>query len=138
MSECTARKRLRKATAAERRKLGLGKGATVEEVNLRDLNLAPEHREHFTTMVKAKVAELDELIGRWYRHRGECGDPDCDCGGNYLIEEAEKMCGPVLAVKQIFGETIIDRYPHFARLVKEFGPDAYAALSARASNRHHA
>jgi|SRR6516164_571147 hypothetical protein len=128
MSRYSNAKRLRKATAAERRRMGLPKDSTVEEVNLHDPNLAPEHRERFTSAIKMKLAELDEKIGLWYKHRGECGNPDCDCGGNDLIEQAEMMCGHALAIKQLFGEVIIDRYPHFARLVREFGDDARAAL----------
>jgi hypothetical protein len=79
----------RRATAAEQRKYGLTKDTVVEDVDLHDPNLAPEHRERFIAMIKAEVTRLDETIGLWYRHRGECRIEGCDCGGNNLIEQAD-------------------------------------------------
>jgi len=124
------RMKRRKATAAERRRLGLPKDCIVEDVDLHDPNLAREHRERFIATVKAEVTRLDELIGPWYRHRGECQIESCDCGGNDLIEQAEIICNHLLAAKELFGAIIIDDHRHFARLVKEFGDDdTYAALT---------
>src|SRR5262249_26324112 len=120
--------RRRKPNARERK--FLPKNCVVEEVDLSDPNLASEHRDGFIMAIRGEVVGLDELIGSWYRHRGECGDPDCDCGGNALIERAEALCSHLMFIKDTFGQTIIDRYPNFARLVKEFGRDAYAALTA--------
>jgi hypothetical protein len=120
--------RRRKANARERK--FLPKDCTVEEVDLEDPNLAPHHRDNFIAAIRGEVTGLDELIGRWYRHRGECGDPDCDCGGNELIAQAETLCGHLLAAKELFGVILITDYPFFARLVKEFGRDAHAVLSA--------
>jgi hypothetical protein len=121
-----SKSRQRNASATERRLLGVPKGSRlkVEDIDLEDPNLAPEHRDNFITAIKVEVARLDELIGSWYRHRAECGDPDCDCGGNELIERAKMMCGHVLAIKMLFGLAIIDDYAQFARLVREFGGTA--------------
>src|SRR5215475_11482266 len=134
MSNLPAKKKVRKATAAERRRLGLPKGSgplEVVDVDLGDPNLDPEHRDNFIRVVRDERAHLDETIGHSYRHRGACGDPNCDCGGNELIEHAEKMCGHVLAIKMLFGLAIVDDYGQFARLVKEFGGDAaYQQLAA--------
>jgi hypothetical protein len=130
MKKHTAKKRVRKASTAEQRKLGLPKDCTVEEVDLHDPNLAPEHRDNFITGVRSEVVRLDEIIGSWYRHRGECGDPECDCGGNDLAERVENLCGHLLACKELFGVIIIDDYSHFRRFVKDFGGDAYARLTA--------
>src|SRR5262249_19086910 len=129
MKKHTARKKLRKATAAERRKLGLPEGATMETVDLHDPNLAPEHRDNFIRIVKCEIVRLDELIGRYYRHRGECGNPDCDCGLSDLAERAEIMCGHMLACKELFGAIIIDDHCNFVHFVKEFGGDTYALLT---------
>jgi hypothetical protein len=125
------RQRKRKATLYEQRKLGLPADCMVVTVDLHDPNLAPEHRDRFIAMVKAEVTQLDEQIGLWYRHRGECQIEDCDCGGNSLIERAEIMSNHMPGIKNLFGEIIIDDHRNFARLVKEFGgEDAYAALTA--------
>jgi hypothetical protein len=126
----TLPKHERKATRAERRRLGLPKGATITEVDLCDPKLQAEHRESFITAVRADVTRLDEMIGLWYRHRGECGDPNCDCGAGDLAAQAETACGSLLAIKALFGVVIIDDYPHFVRFAKDFGGDAYERLSA--------
>ena len=120
--------RQRKPNARERK--FLPKNCVVEEVNLSEPNFAPHHRDNFIAAIRGEVVGLDELISRWYRHRGECGDPDCDCGGNELIAQAEALCSHLLFIKDTFGVVVIARYPHFARLVKEFGGDAHAALTA--------
>ena len=132
MSKTRAKRKRRKATAAERRRLGLGKGAMIETVDLHDQNLAPEHRDRFTNAINAEVARYDELIAAWYRHRGECHIAGCDCGGQHLAEQVEKLCPHLFAVKHLFGVIIIDDHPHFRRFVKEFGGDAYARLTATA------
>jgi hypothetical protein len=120
----------RKATAKERRELGLPKGGMIEDIDLHDPNLAPEHRAAFIAGIRAKVAELDERIGRWYRHRGECGIDGCDCGLGALAEQAEMLCGHLFAAKQLFGVFLVDEHPQFVRFVKDFSENAYATLSA--------
>jgi hypothetical protein len=107
----------------------------VTEVNLSDPDLEPEHRNRFISMVKCEVAQLDELIGRWYR-RPECNVPDCDCGGNAIAKKAEMVCSHLWFIKNAFGEAVIDNYPHFGRFVKDYAtePGAYESL---ASSRHH-
>jgi hypothetical protein len=120
---------IRKATAVERRKFSLGADATVEIIDLNAPNLAPEHCDNFIAMVRRGALEIDELIGRWYRHHGACGDPDCDCGGNHLAEQAELICSDMLAAKQLFGVVMIDHYQQLRRFVQDFGGDGYARLT---------
>jgi hypothetical protein len=103
----------------------------TETINLSDPNLALGHRDRFIMLVKGRVAQLDELIASWYRHRGECRIEGCDCGGDDLAEQAGTMCTHLSFIKDTFGEAIIDGYPHFGRLVKEaFGPRGYEVLSS--------
>jgi hypothetical protein len=107
----------------------------VETINLTDPNLDPRHRDDFTNLVKAEVTTLDELIGRWYRHAGECRSEGCDCGGEALAERAEIMCCHLLFIKRTWGEVIIDQHPSFAKFTKECGGDeVYDKLSSRPVN----
>src|SRR5262249_49968501 len=130
MRNTTAKRKLRKATAAERRRLGLAKDATIETVDLHDPNLAPEHRDHFITGIKTEVARLDELIAYWYRHRDQCRIEGCDHGRAELSDQVSNLLSPLPAVKDLFGVIITADPRHFGRYVKEFGPDAYAMLTA--------
>jgi hypothetical protein len=104
----------------------------TETINLSDPNLDPEHRDLFIEAVRGKVAQLDELVANWYRHRGECNIEGCDCGGNALTEEVETMCSHLLFIKQRFGELLIGSYPAFGRLVKDQAvePGAYELLAS--------
>jgi hypothetical protein len=121
-----ANRKWRRATAAERRRLGLDKGDRIQEIDLTD----PQEPARFICEIKGKLAALDELVGRYYRHRGECNIPGCDCGLTVLAEQVENACSYVSLIKDGFGEIIIDSYPYIARFVKEFGgDDTYAALT---------
>jgi hypothetical protein len=108
----------------------------VTEVNLSDPDLEPEHRNRFISMVKCEVAQLDELIGRWYR-RPECNVPDCDCGGSAIAERVEIMCSHLWFIKDTFSEAIIDNYPHFGRFIKDYAVDPDETYESLASSRHH-
>jgi hypothetical protein len=127
------RHKRRRANRQERK--FLPKNCLVTEVDLTDPNLEPEHRNRFVNAIKGEVAQLDELIGRWYR-RPECNVPDCDCGGNAIAKKAEMVCSHLWFIKNAFGEAVIDNYPHFGRFVKDYAtePGAYESL---ASSRHH-
>jgi hypothetical protein len=136
MAKTTRSKKLRKASAAEFRRFGLPAGhkMRIETVDLEDPNLAPEHRDNFIGAIRAEIVRLDELIDAWYRHCGECNIPDCDCGGDELAEPAQIVCSHLLAVKELFGQAIIDDFPCFARFVRECeggGDKLYAALTSQ-------
>jgi len=111
MRNTTAKRKLRKATAAERRRLGLAKDATIETVDLHDPNLAPEHRDHFITGIKTEVARLDELIAYWYRHRDQCRIEGCDHGRAELSDQVRNLLSHLLAAKELFGVIIHRRSP---------------------------
>jgi hypothetical protein len=131
----TAMNRLarRKAIAKKRKLHRLPDGhmvAVTETINLSDPNLALEHRTDFITAVKGRVAELDELVASWYRHRGQCHIEGCDCGKDDLAEQASIMRNHLWFIKNRFGETLIDAYPHFNRFVREaLEPDEYKTLT---------
>jgi hypothetical protein len=120
----------RKPTRAERKRLPKGI-ETIEEVDLSDPNLEPYHRDNFIKAVRMEAARLDALIERYYRHRGQCNIPDCDCGGGELANQAEQLCSHLLFIKRTFGQVIIDDHPSLARFVKECGEesDTYGQLS---------
>jgi hypothetical protein len=100
-------------------------------INLDDPNLAPEHRDGFIAAVKGRVAELDECIASYYRHRGQCGLEGCDCGLASLAEQTSTMCGHLRFIKERFGEIIAERYPAFNRFLKEgLKPAAYESLTS--------
>jgi hypothetical protein len=128
------RKARRKANAKGGKLLRLSNGCRIkvtETINLSDPNLAPEHRARFIMAVKSGVAELDELIASWYRHRGECCIEGCDCGGDDLAEQAITMCNHIWFIREKFGETLVDGYPHFNRFLKEgLEPGAYEMLAS--------
>jgi hypothetical protein len=124
------RKKLRKATAAERRKLGLPKGSTIEHVDLHDPNLVPEHRDNFIAGVKNEAACLDEFIAMLYRHRDDSRYGISANDMTDLAEQAKNLCGHLLACKELFGVVIIDDYPHLARLLQNFSSANYARLTA--------
>jgi hypothetical protein len=127
------RKARRKANAKRDKLVRLSNGLKVEvteTINLSDPNLAPEHRDGFITAVKTRVAELDELIANWYRHRGECRIEGCDCGGDDLAEQASIMCNHLWFIKNRFGEILVGGYPYFNRFLKEgLKSDAYESLA---------
>jgi hypothetical protein len=133
MERKMSRHERRKANRQERK--FLPKNCLVIDIDLNDPDLAPEHRNTFIDAIKGEVAQLDELIGRWYR-RPECSVPDCVCGGDLIAERVEIMCPHLWFIKNTFGEAVIDNYPHFGRFVKDYAtePDAYESL---ASSRHH-
>jgi hypothetical protein len=113
----------------------LPKNCRVEEIDLTDPNVDQRHRDQFTTIVKAEVAELDERICSWYRHVGECGIEGCDCGLKALVEKAEIMYSHLRFIKEAWGEVIIDQHPYLAKFTKEFASDgAYKRLSSRPIN----
>jgi hypothetical protein len=124
----------RKANAQERKFVRLSNGRKVkvtETINLSDPNLAPEHRTNFITLVKTRVAGLDELIASWYRHHDQCDIEGCDCGADELAEHASIMCSHLAFIKHRFGEVLIHGYPHFDRFVKEgLEPDEYETLTS--------
>jgi hypothetical protein len=119
-----ARNKRRKPTAAER-KLLPASIESVETVDLSDPNLDPFHRDNFIKAIRLEAARLDALIELYYRHRGECNIPDCDCGGE-LAEQAEKLCSHLFFIKHAFGQIIIDDHPSLARFVKECGEEDHA------------
>jgi hypothetical protein len=103
----------------------------VTDIDLCDPDLAPEHR---IALVKAEVARLDELIARWYR-RAACTVPGCDCGELDLAKRARTMCPHLMFIREQFGETIVTRYPHFNRFLREdLEPEAYGALTTAGAN----
>jgi hypothetical protein len=124
----------RKANARRGEFVRLSNGCTVkvtETINLSDPNLDPVHRTNFITLVKTRVAQLDELIASLYRHQGECDIDGCDCGAGELAEEASIMCNHLYFIRHRFGETLIDGYPYFNRFVKEgLEPSAYETLAS--------
>lgn len=130
----SSKRRARKTTAREQRELGLPADCTIETIDLHDPDLAPEHRERFIAGIRVEVARLDEQIGNWYRHRGECNIEGCDCGGSELAHQVETMCSHILAAKELFGAVIIDdqRTPYFVRFLKDCdgGDEALALLLA--------
>jgi hypothetical protein len=122
----------RKANKEERK--FLPKGCEVTEVDLTDPDLEPGLRDAYIKAIKGKVAQLDELIGRWYR-RPECSVPGCDCGEADLVEQVGNVCCHLAFIKRAFGETIVENHPSFGRLVRDaFKPGAYQSLTAE---HHH-
>jgi hypothetical protein len=134
MATAMNRRARRKANAKKRKLHRLPDGrmvAVTETINLSDPNLAPAHRTNFITAVKGRVAELDELVASWYRHRGQCHIEGCDCGQDDLAEQASIMCNHLWFIKNRFGETLIDAYPHFNRFVREgLEPNEYETLTS--------
>jgi hypothetical protein len=123
----------RRRANKEERKF-LPKGCEVTDIDLNDPNLTPEHRDRYIAAIKARVAQLDEMIGRWYR-RPECNVPDCDCGQSAIAEGAEIMCPHLQFIKVTFGEAVIDNYPHFGRFIKDHAVNPDETYESLASSR---
>src|SRR5262249_20106498 len=120
MRNTTAKRKLRKATAAERRRLGLAKDATIETVDLHDPNLAPEHRDHLLTGIRPGVPLWNKRTRSWPRHRDQCRMEGGDHGRGKLSNKVSTLLPPLPPAKKFFGVIIIDDHRHFGRYVKEF------------------
>jgi hypothetical protein len=110
-------RKFRKPTAEERK--FFSPNCRVEEVNLDDPNVAAEHRDNVINAVRLKVAALDELIGRWYRHFDECQIEGCDHGAVELIEQVSALCKHLVFIKKAYGEAVVDEGSYVVRFIDE-------------------